>query len=92
MSRRKKLSNTERCWYSQLIQNQCDHCRKGGSKSDEFDQRPVLDEVIVANFEGTCQVCLDDIIPGDHVGVIDEVKVSGKDEKVKRWAHYGCGR
>lgn len=79
---------------SDLPHDYCDHCRRKTRVLEEpqDDPRPVLEEIIVATEESTCQVCGDDIVPGDHIGLVDEVRVPGKEEKVKRWAHYGCGR
>lgn len=93
MGRKKKPStNEERCEMSDLLKDECDHCRRNQRTISDDDDRPKLEHIVVAEIETTCQVCGDDIIPGDHIGMIDEVRVPGKEDKVKRWAHYGCGR
>lgn len=97
MSRSKHKINQERCWYSDLLPGQCGGgpCGHGPGKALMDDDRPLLGAIVVAEHEGTCQApsCEDrTITPGDHIGFMDEVKVPGKEQKVKRWAHYSCGR
>lgn len=89
----KATTNEQRCQMSELLIDQCDHCRRMARVIEyRDDTRPVLDEIIIAQTPDTCQVCHEDIVAGDHIGLIDEVKVPGKEGKVKRWAHYGCGK
>lgn len=93
------MAGEERCELTDLIKDQCDHCRRNQKQISEQDDRPVLEDIVVAEKKGTCQVCHEDIIPGDHIGAIRGRKgrVPDKDSDTgyritKVWVHYGCGR
>lgn len=88
-------SEDEYCGMTDLKKDECDHCRhKDVQIVDRDEVRARLPEAIgdfvVAEYTGICHVCREDILVGDHIAVVEEVK--GSDGKVVRkyWGHYGC--
>lgn len=81
-----------RCEKHDMVLEYCADCNN--VKPEIKDDRPVLYDITVAEYEGVCQVCGDDIRVGDHIGWFKEVATTKeyRPAKVKLWAHYGCGR
>lgn len=81
----------ERCEMTDLPVATCDHCSHGIAPREEWLPE-VVGDFVVAQYAGVCAVCEEDIIVGDHIGVIKEVK--GRDGSVvyRKWGHAGCTR
>jgi hypothetical protein len=80
----------ERCLKHDMVRAYCADC--SDAKPVVEDTRPLLDVIVVAEFEGQCGECGESIMPGDHIGVSEEVKDQHGNVVRKIWAHYGCGR
>ena len=86
-------SEDEYCTMTDLKKGECDHCRH---KDTQVVERTAIykpkaqSDIVVAEYKGFCGGCGEDILIGDHIGVIEEVK-NDKGEVVRKvWAHYGC--
>lgn len=89
------MASSELCDMTDLPKDQCDHCRHGDKQVVDRDiVRSSLPKAqgdfVVAEYKGICGGCGEDILVGDHISVIEEIRNS-KDEVVRKvWAHYGC--
>lgn len=85
--------NDDYCPMTELKHDECDHCRHKDRQIVERDpvMRPkAQSDFVVAEFMGICHVCQEDIIPGDHIAVVEEVKNQAGEVVRKYWGHYGC--
>lgn len=89
------MGGSELCEMTELPKDSCDHCRHGDAQIVDRDGlRAKLPEAIgdfvVAEYTGICVVCREDILVGDHIAVVEEVKDQGGKVVRKFWGHYGC--
>lgn len=89
------MAGDELCDMTDLPKGTCDHCRHGDKQVVDRDvlrsrMPEAISDIVVAQFPGICGGCDEDILVGDHIGVIKEI-TNHKGEVVRKvWAHYGC--